>query len=108
MGDSYLLQDQSYLVHFLEWKDFWNDLVIITQPCLTIRKAQDIVLPRELECIFQFIHKVIVNLLKTLKRSEKFYIIMDMKSLDKNLIPYVALKHPVFLSLFFFCIEVFV
>lgn len=32
---------------------------------------------------------------------------MDIKSLDTNLIPYVALKQPCFLSLFFFWIEVF-
>lgn len=70
-------------------------------------EAQDIIVPRKLKFIFQFIHTGIVNLLKILKRSENFYTIMEIKSLDKNLIPYVVSKHPVFLSLFFFCIEIF-
>lgn len=60
-----------------------------------------------LKFIFQLINTGIVNILKILKRSEHIYTIMEIKSLDKNQIPYVVSKHPVLLSLFFFCIEIF-
>ena len=106
MGNSYFLQDKSYLVQHLEWKNTWNALVIVTQPWQIIRKAQDITVQRELKFIFQIIHRGVVNLLKILKRSENFYTIMEIKSLDKNLIPSdVASKYPVLLRLFFFRIE---
>lgn len=60
-----------------------------------MRKAQDITVQREI------IHRGIVNLLKIPKRSENFYTIMEIKSLDENPIPYVASKYPVLLRLFF-------